>query len=80
MHQGGDEQHGSGNHSNRRRCEWHLKNSGLDICMGGGGKEEGTDDGSTPCFAVLFEELEKVMTNEDIKIDGDFVKKKNVPR
>jgi len=42
--------------------------------------EEGTDDGSTPRFAIFFEELEKFMADKDIKIDGNLVKEQNVPR
>jgi hypothetical protein len=38
-----------------------------------------TDDGGAPRFAVPFEEFEKLVANENIKIDGDFVKEKNVP-
>ena len=41
--------------------------------------EEGTDDGSTPRFAILLEELEKLMADKDIKIDGNLVEEQNVP-
>jgi len=72
---------GSGRHSNRRICEWHLENLELGVCIELSEEgEEGTDDGSTPRFAIFLQELEKLMTDEDIKIDGNFVKKQDVPR
>lgn len=46
---------------------------------GGEEGEEGTDYGSAPCFAIVLEEFKKLMTDEDIKIYSDFVKKKNIP-
>jgi hypothetical protein len=39
-----------------------------------------TYDGGASCFAVLFEELEKFVADKNIKVDGDFVKKKDIPR
>jgi len=80
MRRDGGELRGLGSHSNRRICEWHLENLELGVCIEREDGEEGTDDGSTPRFAVFLEELEKLVADKDIKIDGNLVKEQNVPR
>lgn len=39
-----------------------------------------TYDGGASCFAVLFEERKKFVTDQNVKINGDFVKKEDIPR
>ena len=81
MRRDGGERRGLGSHSNHRICEWHLENLELGVCIERGRMwEEGTYDGSTPRFAIFLEELEKFVADKDIKIDGNLVKKQNVPR